>query len=302
MNRTITTTAILALGLAQLRCSSTSNTSPGGDSGMGGSGSGAAGNPGNDSGSGFSDSPTGSFFDDAGGQLSGAPVGAGTGTITAIVRDFRFYDHNDPTTDPDFENVVADDRGIVAMSLGADGKPVYAHPGGTTVTTHGQAAFDNWYHDVAGTNYHVEVPLPITRSATGSYLYDSQVSGVPYNDVVDTGNGFFPIDDGTNYATPFGNQGKVHNYSFTVEIHTVFPYRGGEFFRFRGDDDVFVFVNGQLVIDLGGVHVPEMGQINLDSLGLTIGNVYPLDFFFAERHTTQSNVLFETTLQLQAIQ
>jgi fibro-slime domain-containing protein len=254
------------------------------------------------------------FGDDGGGLPSlgglggdGSLLGAmpTASSVLAVVRDFRLYDPNDPSTDPDFENPPNaphpwDDHEIVSATLGADGKPVYKHPGATTLTTHGQASFDKWYRDVPGTNIHVDYPLPITHNADGSYGYDSLVSGVAYNNGVDQGNGFFPIDDGSPYATPFGNQGKPHNYSFTMEIHTVFTYRGGEFFRFRGDDDVFVFVNGALVIDLGGIHSPESAQVSIDTLGLTPGHSYPLDFFSAERHVTGSNILFETTLNLQA--
>lgn len=144
--------------------------------------------------------------------------------------DFENHPHVVPSTgayDPGYGG-DEDDRGIVAARLGSDGKPVYAKT--TTLTTHGKAAFDTWYRDVAGTNLRVEVPLPLTARADGSYAYGRE--------------GFFPIDDGTPYATAFGNQGDAHNYSFTVEIRTVFTYRGGEVFEFRGDDDVFVFLRG----------------------------------------------------------
>jgi fibro-slime domain-containing protein len=71
-------------------------------------------------------------------------------------------------------------------------------------------------------------------------------------------------------------------------------------FSFEGDDDLWVFVNGKLGINLGGVHGPMAGEINMDSLagalGIEIGQVYPLDFFFAERHTTQSNFTITTTI------
>jgi fibro-slime domain-containing protein len=71
-------------------------------------------------------------------------------------------------------------------------------------------------------------------------------------------------------------------------------------FGFEGDDDLWVFVNDQLGIDLGGVHGPLSGQIDMDALagqlGLQIGGMYDLDFFFAERHTTQSNFEITTTI------
>jgi fibro-slime domain-containing protein len=202
-------------------------------------------------------------------------------------------------TNPDFENVIGDDKGIVDPALGSDGKPVYKNTTGTTATTHGATFFDQWYNDTPNFNIHRDVPLPITRNPDGTYGYNSATSGVPLS-ASDSSRMWFPIDDGTMYATPFGNQNQAHNYSFTTELHTVFTYNGDESFTFSGDDDVWVFIDGQLVIDLGGVHSTEQMTVKLDALGLTTGQQYPLDLFNAERHTNQSNLSFTTTLNLQA--
>jgi fibro-slime domain-containing protein len=236
---------------------------------------------------------------DADGIADGDLDGGSSSVLTMHIRDFKMWDASDPTTNPDFENEMGDDRGIVQMTLGTDGKPVYQTATPTTATTHGAADFNEWYNDTPGMNIDVSYPIPLTASADGGlYGYDSLVSGVPLS-ATDPTNEFFPIDDGTPYATAFGNQGKPHNYSFTTELHTVFTYNGGETFSFSGDDDVFVFINDALVIDLGGVHVREVGSISLDTLGLVKGNDYPLDLFGAERHTTESNVSFQTTLVLR---
>jgi fibro-slime domain-containing protein len=92
------------------------------------------------------------------------------------------------------------------------------------------------------------------------------------------------------------DDGQPRNFGFTTELHTSFRYAGGEVFTFRGDDDVFVFIDGKLVVDIGGVHGPTEGTVQIDQLGLTRDSVYPLDLFQAERNPTGSNFRIETTL------
>lgn len=207
----------------------------------------------------------------AGDGTSGRDDDCGT-TLTGVVRDFD-------DTHPDFEYVIASERGIVEAALGADRKPVYA--GGDGETTNGREAFDQWYRTVAGINVPYALTLQLVPNAA-VYSFES--------------NSFFPLD-----GAGLGNQGREHNYHFTFELHTEFRYAGGEAFTFIGDDDVWVFVNGALALDLGGVHGAEEGTIELDELaaelGLTIGEIYPLDMFHAERHTTQSNFRIDTTLE-----
>jgi fibro-slime domain-containing protein len=221
------------------------------------------------------DARTGSGFIDAAIVVPTADAAPqDCGGLLATFRDFT-------STHPDFESGLGDDRGLVRPDLGADDKPVYL-PGGATPTVSGAASFDQWYRDVPGVNMTFVQPLPLVEASDGLFVFDDTE--------------FFPLD-----GMGFPDEVAGHNYHFTTEIHTAFRYNGGEKFTFRGDDDVFVFVDRKLVIDLGGVHTEQTQTIDFDAqaatLGLTIGETYDFSIFHAERHTSGSNFHIETTIE-----
>jgi fibro-slime domain-containing protein len=86
------------------------------------------------------------------------------------------------------------------------------------------------------------------------------------------------------------------NFGFTMEIHKKFTYKPGQTFSFRGDDDVWVFINNRKVIDLGGVHLPMANTVNLDTCNLQVGLEYDFDFYYCERNVESSNILITTNL------
>jgi fibro-slime domain-containing protein len=225
---------------------------------------------------------------DAGsGRVDGVDGGGGgggggdaCGTLRATLRDFK-ADHDD------FENPgerMGGEKGIVAATLGADRKPVYPHAG-STKTVLSAASFDQWYRDVDGVNMTFSELLPLTETPAGSGIF------------VFEDNDFFPLD-GKGFP---GEERSGHNFHFTTEAHATFQYRGGERFTFKGDDDVFVFVNGILALDLGGVHGVQEATIDFDAdaakLGIQAGRAYSFDVFHAERHLSASNFRIETSIE-----
>lgn len=195
-------------------------------------------------------------------------------SLTGMIRDFS-------AAHPDMESTIGGlQTGQVNSALGADGKPVWQGPAKPGFTT--EANFNEWYRDVAGKNQSAAFDL-LLNDIGGGLLGFSSAS-------------FFPID-----GQLLGNEGRTHNYHFTLELAGQFSFKAGDSFSFTGDDDLWVFFDNKLGIDLGGVHGAESASIDsakLQALGLVAGQNYALNIFFAERHTTQSNFNIETSLAI----
>jgi len=254
--------------------------------------------------------PPGFTPTEIGGYKLGTPLGDGSdagssgGTTTCgnillgVLRDFK--GRNEPGGHPDFEgplyggNVTTN---LVGLELDPAQKPLYASmceegraspaptcPFGAQTTS--VSNFDAWYRYVANVNQPHLVEMYFAPQANGLFTFQSLF--------------FYPLDNAGWGNSGTGKEGKPHNFSFTTELHTRFKYNGGETFQFDGDDDVWVFINNHLAVDLGGLHPKASSSVSLDAaapqLGIAKGQVYDLALFHAERHTPESTFRIDTNL------
>jgi fibro-slime domain-containing protein len=224
-----------------------------------------------------------------------------------------YYDFHSDHSNPEFEqahpSVVR--KGMVQSRLDKDGLPLpttvandillnsymkyWFRPfksGDFTVPTYNGAtgrlvSIVNATTDTAFKNIVIKDSLRFVRvQGTNMYRYDNAQ--------------FFPLD---KYSPPasFGieNPGinnPDHNYAFTMHLSFTFTKtEEAQTFRFRGDDDVWAFIDSTLVMDIGGIHEPAVDSFTVSN-NLETNKKYSFDLFFAERHTVMSSVRIETNL------
>ena len=169
------------------------------------------------------------------------------------------------------------------------------------------SAYDGSVYDVAsGAIYNSQTNHVTTREGTtyvrGNLQAENRFDPISGKYFGNNGNKYLEVVDPNQ--TDITHYYKNTNYNLTLEGHAQFIFYEDDnlFFNFTGDDDVYLYINGVRVLDMGGGHAISKCGIKLNDVkkicGLKDGQPYDFDFYYMERHGTAANFGIDTNIKI----
>lgn len=208
----------------------------------------------------------------------------------------------DPKTDHNYKTTYTDVKGL--FQLDNDGYYYYNM----------RQNFAEFHQTAPGTGEFILYDAPATLRTDGTDVTEPSVGNFfPFNSAAEVFNGIDADGKLTSTVSQSGNT-MNHHLGMTVDVDFLQPV-GGKIgtgkhakpmtFGFSGDDDVWVFIDDVLVLDLGGIHSELYGTIDFATGDVYIGRAFgvngvpkdPADTSIMVTHTTLRQ-LYEAALSV----
>jgi fibro-slime domain-containing protein len=217
---------------------------------------------------------------------SAAPAAAQNIALPVTYEDFLYsgtaagnYGGSAGSGQPDFQSFGCGLTTGLAGSTLVGGVPVFGPNGSACLSS--AASFSQWYQNTPGINVTLPGSLALSNIGGNTYHYGN--------------SNFFPIDgqgfNSAGFQSDPGLDSNLHNFAFTTQWtgEVDDPLQD---ISITSADDAWLFADGHLIMDLGGVHGVVTGSAAavgfLPQIGASLGDNVTFDVFYAQRHTIVS--------------